>query len=312
MKIEKDGKTFYVCECGKEFEKRKAFIGHCSRCEKHLGHKPTNNDNLGKWARGNKKKNTKYKDKNYNEPGNCQYCGRKCKNQNALKQHEIRCKKNPDKIDTSKSWNNGNRPAWNKGKSKETNKSVLKASKTLSKTLKTKYKEELKQGIKRKQPKWVKDKISASMVGKNIDSQEHNQMGTCKCGYYKDIFCASSYELAYLIYCLDHNIDIKRNKKSYRYKYKGKEHNYFPDFVINDKVLIEIKGKKSRIVNIKAKAVNDLPIRILYRKDLEHIFDYIYLTYNKLNLEVIELYDDYSIRYKKKNGRYIKKKLKKG
>ena len=38
MKIEKDGKTIYVCECGKEFDKRKAFIGHCGHCEKHLGH----------------------------------------------------------------------------------------------------------------------------------------------------------------------------------------------------------------------------------------------------------------------------------
>lgn len=242
----------------------------------------------------------------------CKYCKKECKNLNSLRQHEIRCKENPNRIKMGYNANpNANYHAWNKGLTKKDNNILLKASIKVSKTQKNNYRKEREQGIKRKQPKWVKDKISASMVGKNIDPQEHNQMRTCKCGYYKDIFCASSYELAYLIYCLDHNIDIKRNKKGYRYKYKGKEHNYFPDFIINDKVIVEIKGKKSRLVNIKAKAVNDLPIRVLYKKDLEHIFDYIYLTYNKLNLEVIELYDDYSIRYKKKNGRYIKKKLKK-
>ena len=31
----------------------------------------------------------------------CQYCGRQCKNLNSLRQHEIRCKLNPDKIDMS-------------------------------------------------------------------------------------------------------------------------------------------------------------------------------------------------------------------
>ena len=27
----------------------------------------------------------------------CQHCGKECKNLNSLKQHEIRCKENPDK-----------------------------------------------------------------------------------------------------------------------------------------------------------------------------------------------------------------------
>ena len=31
----------------------------------------------------------------------CQYCDKKCKNLNSLRQHEIRCKENPNKIDMS-------------------------------------------------------------------------------------------------------------------------------------------------------------------------------------------------------------------
>lgn len=41
----------------------------------------------------------------------CKYCGKLCKNKNSLAQHECRCSKNPDKIDTE---------AWNKGSTKET------------------------------------------------------------------------------------------------------------------------------------------------------------------------------------------------
>ena len=38
---------------------------------------------------------------------NCKYCGKECKNKNSLVQHEIRCKLNPNKIDSG---NKGNYP----------------------------------------------------------------------------------------------------------------------------------------------------------------------------------------------------------
>lgn len=38
---------------------------------------------------------------------NCQYCGKECKNKNSLSQHEIRCKLNPNKIESG---NKGNYP----------------------------------------------------------------------------------------------------------------------------------------------------------------------------------------------------------
>jgi hypothetical protein len=48
-------------------------------------------------------------------------------------------------------------------------------------------------------------------------------------GYYKGYYCASSYELIYLVYCLDHNINIERNKYTFVYNYEGKDHVYIPD-----------------------------------------------------------------------------------
>ena len=100
-----------------------------------------------------------------------------------------------------------------------------------------------------------------------------------KKGYYKGIYCDSTYELAYLIYCLDHNIDIKRCNESFEYEYEGKKHRYHPDFVVNGEI-IEIKGYHTDLVDIKLKSV-DKPIKILYYEDMKDVFDYVCKTYNK-------------------------------
>ena len=65
----------------------------------------------------------------------CKFCSKEYENKNSLVQHEIRCKLNPNKIDTSKSFNNGNRPAWNKGLTKETDKRVADYSKKIGKSI---------------------------------------------------------------------------------------------------------------------------------------------------------------------------------
>lgn len=112
-------------------------------------------------------------------------------------------------------------------------------------------------------------------------------------GYYKGIYCDSTYELAYLIYCLDHNIDIKRCEETFEYEYNGKKHKYHPDFVVNGEI-VEIKGYKSELVEIKAKSINK-PYKILYWQDLEQYFKYVSQTYNKKYIKssnnFYELYD---------------------
>lgn len=68
----------------------------------------------------------------------CKFCGKECKNRNSLVQHEIRCKKNSNKINTIiKGFNDkGNiRFAWNKGLTKETDERVLKHSIKISRPL---------------------------------------------------------------------------------------------------------------------------------------------------------------------------------
>jgi very-short-patch-repair endonuclease len=68
----------------------------------------------------------------------CKYCNKSCKNKNSLAQHEIRCKNNPNKINTTiNNFNKTGRTAWNKGLSK-TDPRVAKQAITLSKNTKGK------------------------------------------------------------------------------------------------------------------------------------------------------------------------------
>lgn len=62
-----------------------------------------------------------------------------------------------------------------------------------------------------------------------------------KQGIYKGIRCDSSWELVFVIYCLEHNYNIERNTKPLQYTFEGKVHNFYPDFIVDGK-LFEIKG----------------------------------------------------------------------
>ena len=118
--------------------------------------------------------------------------------------------------------------------------------------------------------------------------------GHGRSGYYKGFWCDSTYELSYLIYCLDHNIGIIRNKEEFKYEFDGKIHKYIPDFIVDD-TLIEIKGYYSKLVNIKKESVSGKKYKILYKDDLKECFDYIKKKYKVKN--IIELYDNYKPKY---------------
>lgn len=120
-----------------------------------------------------------------------------------------------------------------------------------------------------------------------------------KHGKYCGFNCDSIYELVYLIYCLDHNIKIERNKQYFTYEFEGKIRKYYPDFYLPETdTLIELKGYKDSKVDLKLQAVlnSGKEIKILYKQDLLPYFEYVGKTYNKKyhtdynNIE--ELYDE--------------------
>lgn len=113
--------------------------------------------------------------------------------------------------------------------------------------------------------------------------------GRSKGGFYKGIYCHSSYELAWVIYNIDHNIPFKQNTKKFDYiNLKNKKSKYIPDFIlIEDNTYIEIKGYWNKTIDLKLKYFPH-KIKILYKDDLKEIFDYVENKYGK---DFIKLYE---------------------
>lgn len=105
--------------------------------------------------------------------------------------------------------------------------------------------------------------------------------GRGKSGRYKGIWCDSTWELAYVVYNLDHNIGFKRNTKFFNYIYKGKPRRYYPDFILDDGTYIEIKGYYTEQVYEKIKQFpKDLTLQILDKSAIMPYLNYIKTTYN--------------------------------
>jgi hypothetical protein len=119
--------------------------------------------------------------------------------------------------------------------------------------------------------------------------------GRSKHGYYKGIYCGSTYELCWAIYNLDHNIKFTRFS-SYLERDGLK---YYPDFLLDDKkTIIEIKGYESpELVERKNKLAESFGynVIVLRKNDLKHIFDYVKEKYKVIDFQ--KLYDDYKPSY---------------
>ena len=229
----------------------------------------------------------------------CCYCKRQCKNVNSLKQHETRCKNNQNRIITTissttlEAAHNARRgvKSWNSGLTRDTDERLAAAGDKTSKKIKLLYDQGILTGrAKTKEKEELRrNKISITMKNNPKAGGLRQGSGRGHKGWYKNYFCDSTYELAYIIYNLDHNIKFERCKLEYDYIYNNKHHIYHPDFILPDGSLVEIKGYYTAQVDAKIKSVNDRDIKVLYEKDLKYAFDYINETYKVNKLE--DLYE---------------------
>ena len=248
----------------------------------------------------------------------CKYCKKECSSKKSLVNHERLCKKNPEynpnkfqcqhcgryfsstngyTIHVGVCADNPERDPekygpWNLGKTKETSESLAGASKKLKTRLLNG--EDIGAYGRKGELNYashldVRAKISASMKGNHNNNP--SKTGRGKKGWYKGFFCASTYELAFIIYCLDHNIPVTKCTDSYQYSYRGEIHRYYPDFIVND-TIIEIKGFWTEVVDVKTSSVDNHSIKVLYYDDLKPVFDYIDFTYNKkIDVNLHDMYE---------------------
>jgi hypothetical protein len=107
-----------------------------------------------------------------------------------------------------------------------------------------------------------------------------------KSGWYKGYWCDSSYELAFLIFCLENSIEIERNKKGFYYLYEGKESKFYPDFIVDGKY-IEIKNFISDLTDAKIEYF-PYKIDVIYKDGIGKYLEY---AKNKYGKNFISLYD---------------------
>lgn len=109
--------------------------------------------------------------------------------------------------------------------------------------------------------------------------------GIGKSGWYKGIHCDSSWELAFVIYHLEHNLYIERCKEKRTYIFENEQRTYIPDFITNDGI-IEIKGYKTAQSIAKHNA--NMDITVLYKSDMEIYLNYVICKYGA---DFIKLYE---------------------
>lgn len=120
-------------------------------------------------------------------------------------------------------------------------------------------------------------------ITKKLGGLTHGGRG--KKGWYCGIWCDSSWELAYIVYNLNHNISVVRNNDKFPYIYNNRVKYYYPDFIV-DNEYIEIKGYKSSEWYCK---LNSFPyrIKVLYKDDIQYYLKYVIDLYGE---DFIKLY----------------------
>lgn len=212
----------------------------------------------------------------------CQFCNTIWKNRNSLCNHERQCKANPNaQLSYFNVYNNlPGHIAWNKGLTKETDERMARVS-------------EAHLGTSKPMSEETKQKLSASItlayaegrLGTRLHRLKHdrNYYGT-----YKGFECDSSYELAFIVYCLDHDITVSRNNDYFMYTFDGIKHKYFPDFVVDDQY-IEIKGRVQEQDKAKWQQFpKDKTLKIIAGNAIKKYIKYCKETYGS---HFVELYD---------------------
>jgi len=120
--------------------------------------------------------------------------------------------------------------------------------------------------------------------------------GISKSGYYNGFYCSSTWELAYISFLIDNDIEFKRNLERFPYvKKDGIKSFYNPDFIVGEN-FVEIKGPQD--LNWKEK-LNAFPYKekLIIIDPIDIVF-YLQKAFEKFNTKKLyEIYDEYKPKY---------------
>lgn len=162
----------------------------------------------------------------------CQYCNRKGKSLNSNRQHEIRCKLNPQRIEVKPSYGMLGKKGKNQYHygaicSEETRKKLSESSRNIRWTeeQKQKHSERMKQ-----------------VVIDNPEAYSSSNRGRTKQQIVDGIKCQGQWEVDFYLWCKRHQIACERCNEWFDYTWQGLR-KYNPDFYLpNLDLYIEVKG----------------------------------------------------------------------
>jgi len=129
-------------------------------------------------------------------------------------------------------------------------------------------------------------KLSAIAKQRGLGGYERGS-GRGRKGWYLGHWCDSTYELAFVVWALDHEIPFVRNIELFPYKYEGRVLHWMPDFLLADGTYIEIKGYVTDQARAKFEYFHP-PLTIFTRTELDRMFDYVHQRYGR---NVLALYE---------------------
>lgn len=119
---------------------------------------------------------------------------------------------------------------------------------------------------------------------------------------YDNVHFNSKPELAFWIYCEDHGVKVSRDTVRFTYDFGGKQHEYIPDFRLNESQFIELKGSQfvkedgtwqnpfdhtqDALYEAKHQCALRNNVRILYSADYQKYLDYVNEKYTNDFLEL--------------------------
>jgi hypothetical protein len=115
--------------------------------------------------------------------------------------------------------------------------------------------------------------------------------GRGKHGWYMGYWCDSSWELAWVIYCLDNGIPFVRNKQGFPYEINGKVRKYYPDFQLPDGCFVEIKGYLSSDFEKKRKSFPH-SLKVITIDEIQPILEYVIGRYGKNYIHLYKSKED--------------------
>ena len=105
-------------------------------------------------------------------------------------------------------------------------------------------------------------------------------------GWYKGYWVDSSWELAFLIWNLDHGFEIVRNSKNFPYPFRNGVKYYRPDFLVEG-TYVEIKGVMDSRSKRKIESFSH-PIKVIGARGIKPYLKYVESKYGKNFFDLIQ------------------------